>query len=185
VTTQDYEGSSYRHGRNIGDGRISKVGCVAVRKQGLTMAATTERAILAGGLLATLGPTAIWSEPIMANIEQHRAVLQELNRNFVRSVDEANVAWFDANLAADFLNTTPDGSLIDRKAFLAQIGRGSTDKNIREHDVMIRILGDFAIIHARTTYMNPDGTQGSGRYTDDYQFRDGRWQCVSAHYTRA
>src|SRR5215831_6196056 len=137
------------------------------------------------GLLATLGPTAIWSEPIMANIEQHRAVLQELNRNFVRSVDEANVAWFDANLAADFLNTTPDGSLIDRKAFLAQIGRGSTDKNIREHDVMIRILGDFAIIHARTTYMNPDGTQGSGRYTDDYQFRDGRWQCVSAHYTRA
>src|SRR5262245_65370027 len=133
---------------------------------------------------ATLGPTAMW-EPIMANIEQHRAVLQELNRNFVRSVDEANVAWFDANLAADFLNTTPDGSLIDRKAFLAQIGRGSTDKNIREHDVMIRILGDFAIIHARTTYMNPDGTQGSGRYTDDYQFRDGRWQCVSAHYTRA
>ena len=121
----------------------------------------------------------------MANIEQHRAVLQELNRNFVRSVDEANVAWFDANLAADFLNTTPDRSLIDRKAFLAQIGRGSTDKNIREHDVMIRILGDFAIIHARTTYMNPDGTQGSGRYTDDYQFRDGRWQCVSAHYTRA
>jgi hypothetical protein len=97
----------------------------------------------------------------------------------------SNVAWFDANLAADFLNTTPDGSLIDRKAFLAQIGRGSTDKNIREHDVMIRILGDFAIIHAMTTYMNPDGTQGSGRYTDDSQFRDGRWQCVSAHYTRA
>jgi ketosteroid isomerase-like protein len=121
----------------------------------------------------------------MANIEQHRAVLQELNRNFVRSVDEANVAWFDANLAADFLHTNPEGSLIDRKAFLAQIGRGSTVKNIREHDVMIRILGDFAIIHARTTYMNPDGTQGAGRYTDDWQFRDGRWQCVSAHYALA
>ena len=27
--------------------------------------------------------------------------------------------------------------------------------------------------------------RGKGRYTDDYQFRDGRWQCVSAHYTRA
>src|SRR6516164_3672152 len=55
VTTQDYEGSSYRHSRNIGDGRISKVGCVAVRKQGLTMAATTERAILAGGCLLHSG----------------------------------------------------------------------------------------------------------------------------------
>jgi Domain of unknown function (DUF4440) len=86
----------------------------------------------------------------MADSEQHRAKLQQFNRNFVRSVEEADVAWFDANLAADFLNTNPDGSLIDRKAFLAQIGRGSTVKNIREHDVMIRILGDFAIIHART-----------------------------------
>ena len=83
------------------------------------------------------------------------------------------------------LGLMPTSPLTHRKAFLAQIGRGSTVKNIREHDVMIRILGDFAIIHARTTYMNPDGTQGSGRYTDDYQFRDGRWQCVSAHYTRA
>jgi hypothetical protein len=80
--------------------------------------------------------------------------------------------------------TNPDGSLIDRKAFLAQIGRGFTRKNIREHDVMIRILGDFAIIHARTTDMNPEGTRGAGRYTDDWQFRDGRWQCVSAHFTR-
>ena len=28
--------------------------------------------------------------------------------------------------------------------------RGSSVKNIREHDVIIRIFGDFAIIHART-----------------------------------
>src|SRR6202012_772608 len=83
---------------------------------------------------------------------RHHAVLAELNRNYVRSVDEADVAWFDANLAMDFLNTNPDGILIDRKSFLAQIGRGSTVKNIREHDVLIRILGEFAIIHARTDY---------------------------------
>jgi ketosteroid isomerase-like protein len=120
----------------------------------------------------------------MADNEQHRAKLQELNRNYVRSVDEADVAWFDANLAPDFCNTNPDGTFIDRKAFLAQIGRGSSVKNIREHDVMIRILGDFAIIHARTSYRKPDGSQGGGRYTDDWQLRDGRWQCVSAHVTR-
>ena len=103
----------------------------------------------------------------MAGNEQHRAALQELNRNYIRSVDEADVAWFDANLAADFFNTNPDGTFIDRKAFLAQIGRGSSVKNIREHDVIIRILGDFAIIHARTSYQKADGTQGAGRYTDE------------------
>ncbi len=116
--------------------------------------------------------------------DAHRATLAELNRNYVRAVDQADVTWFDANLADDFRNTNPDGSLIDRQAFLTQIARGSTVRNIREHDVVIRILGDFAIIHARTTYEKPDGTRGAGRYTDDWQFRNGRWQCVSAHVTR-
>jgi hypothetical protein len=120
----------------------------------------------------------------MADNEHHRAVLSALNRNYIRAVDEADVAWFDANLSADFHNTNPDGTFIDRNAFLAQIGRGSTVKNIREHDVVIRILGDYAIIHARTSYEKPDGTEGAGRYTDDWHFRDGRWQCVSAHVTR-
>ena len=120
----------------------------------------------------------------MADTEQHRATLQELNRNYVRSVDEADVGWFDANLAADFFNTNPDGTFIDRKAFLAQVGRGSSVKNIREHDVVIRMFGDFAVIHARTSYQKPDGTQGGGRYTDDWHYRDGRWQCVSAHVSR-
>src|SRR5262249_19089022 len=101
----------------------------------------------------------------MADDEQHRATLRELNRNYVRSVDDGDVAWFEANLAGDFRNTNPDGTLIDRGAFIAQIGRGSSVKNIREHDVVIRILGDFAIIHARTSYQKPDGTQGAGRYT--------------------
>jgi hypothetical protein len=57
----------------------------------------------------------------MADTEQHRATLQKLNLNYIRSVDEADVAWFDANLAPDFFNTNPDGSFIDREAFLAQI----------------------------------------------------------------
>ena len=110
--------------------------------------------------------------------------MRELNRNYIRAVDEADVAWFDANLAADFLNTNPDGTLIDRKAFLAQIGRGSSVKNIREHDVVIRILGDFAIIHARTTYEKPDGTPGRRPLHRRLAAARRRWQCVSAHVTR-
>ena len=120
----------------------------------------------------------------MADDEQHRAALKELNRDYVRSVDEADVAWFEAHLARDFFNSNPDGSLIDRNAFLSQISRGSSVRNIREHDVLIRVLGDFAIIHARTSYQKHDGTEGAGRYTDVWHFRDGSWKCVSAHVTR-
>jgi len=113
----------------------------------------------------------------------HRATLADLNRNLVRSVDEADVGWFDVNLAKDFLSTNPDGSIVDREAFLAQIGRGSTVKNIREHDVLIRLFWPHAIIHARTSYLKSDGSAGAGRYTDSWHWIDGRWQCVSAQYS--
>lgn len=114
----------------------------------------------------------------------HLDTLRGLNRNYIRSVEEADVKWFDEHLAPDFHNTNPDGTLIDRAAFLAQIGRGSAVTDIREHDVMIRLLGDFAIIHARTTYRKPDGSTGGGRYTDDWQLRPEGWRCVSAHVSR-
>jgi len=111
-------------------------------------------------------------------------LLKELNANYIRSVDEADVGWFDTNLAADFLNTNPDGSRLDKAAFLAQIAKGSSVTDLKAYDVQIRVLGDFAIIHARTRYAKADGTVGAGWYTDDWQLRDGRWQCVAAHVSR-
>jgi ketosteroid isomerase-like protein len=112
-------------------------------------------------------------------------VLHELNHNYVRSVQEADVRWFDANLADDFLNSNPDGTLIDRAAFLAQIAKKTPLTNLKEDDVRIVIRGDFAFIHARTTFTKPDGTQGVGRYTDIWWKQVGRWLCVTAHVTRA
>lgn len=112
-------------------------------------------------------------------------ILGDLNRNYVRAVDEKDVRWFDANLAPDFLNTNPDGSLVDRAAFLAQIGRGAGVTQIREHDVLIRIIGDLAVIHARTAYKKADGTDGAGRYTDIWARQAGRWVCVAAQVNRA
>ena len=112
-------------------------------------------------------------------------VLHELNHNYVRSVQEADVGWFDANLSDDFLNSNPDGTLIDRTDFLAQIAKKTPLTNLKEDDVRIVIRGDFAFIHARTTYTKPDGTQGAGRYTDIWWKRSGRWLCVTAHVTRA
>jgi hypothetical protein len=41
-----------------------------------------------------------------------------------------------------------------------------------------------AIIHAATSYTSITGQDGRGRYTDDWQKRNGTWVCVSAHVTR-
>jgi hypothetical protein len=112
-------------------------------------------------------------------------VLQDLNRNYVRSVEQSNVRWFDEHLAEDFLNSNPDGTLVDRAGFLAQIAKKSPVTNIKATEVRIVLRGEFAFIHARTTYTRPDGSPGAGRYTDIWWKRDKRWVCVSAHVTRA
>jgi uncharacterized protein DUF4440 len=117
--------------------------------------------------------------------EQHLATLRDLNHHYVRSVDEADVDWFDRHLAPGFMNTNPDGTVLDRTAFLAQIGRGSPVKEIREHDVKILLFGDLAVIKARTSYKKPDGTMGAGWYTDDWQLGPKGWHCVSAHVSRS
>jgi ketosteroid isomerase-like protein len=111
--------------------------------------------------------------------------LQQLNRDYIASVQASDVKRFDEILAEDFLCSNPDGSLVDRAAFLAQTARPVTISNLEARDVMVRLLGDVAIIHARTTYTLPDGRQGAGRYTDVWARRAGRWLAVSAHVTRA
>ena len=113
-----------------------------------------------------------------------QATLEALNREYIRSVSEADVGWFDANLSEDFVNSNPDGSLVDRAQFLRQTAQPVTIAKLVAEDVNVRLMGDFAIIHARTTYSLADGRAGSGRYTDVWARRQGRWLAVSAHVTR-
>jgi uncharacterized protein (TIGR02246 family) len=113
-----------------------------------------------------------------------RDALIALNRDYVRSVQQGDVGRFDEILAEDFVCTNPDGSLVDRAGFLAQTARPVTIAGLEAHDVDLRILGDVAIVHARTTYTLPDGRQGAGRYTDVWARRDGRWLAIAAHVTR-
>jgi ketosteroid isomerase-like protein len=111
-------------------------------------------------------------------------ILASLNRDYIRSVQTSDVKRFDEILGDDFLCSNPDGSLTDRDAFLRQTARPVSISNLECHDVNIRIMGDVAIIHARTTFTRPDGGLGSGRYTDVWARRQGRWLAVSAHVTR-
>lgn len=110
--------------------------------------------------------------------------LQQINSSYIRSVQMSDVRWFDENLAEDFMNSNPDGSLVGRAEFLAQIARPCAVSDFEAEDVRIRILGEIAIIHGRTVYKKPDGQAGAGRYTDVYSRRQGRWLCVSADVTR-
>jgi len=106
------------------------------------------------------------------------------NSDYIHSVQHSGVQRFDEILAEDFLCSNPDGSLVDKNQFLAQTALPVTISDLSVEDVRVRILGDIAIIHARTSYITTDGEQRNGRYTDVWARRHGKWLAVSAHVTR-
>src|ERR1700736_1580319 len=110
--------------------------------------------------------------------------LTALNHDYIHSVRHSDVQRSDEILAEDFLCANPDGSLVDKNQFLAQTARPVTISGLSVHEVRLRILGDVAIIHARTSYTTADDEQRNGRYTDVWARRDGKWLAVSAHVTR-
>jgi ketosteroid isomerase-like protein len=110
--------------------------------------------------------------------------LLELNQEYIRSVEESDVARFREILAEDFRASLPDGALVDRDRFLELTSRPVAISGLEARDVEVRLKGDVAIIHARTTFLAQDGRAGSGRYTDIWERRDGKWLAVAAHVTR-
>ena len=111
-------------------------------------------------------------------------ILLELNRDYIRSVQNSDVQRFKEILADDFLCSLPDGSLIDRDRFLERTAQPAQIRDLEAHDVNVRLMGDFAIVHARTTFTTLDGRPGSGRYTDIWARRNGRWVAVAAQFSR-
>ena len=114
------------------------------------------------------------------------AVLQALNRKYVKAFREADVAWYDAHLAPDFVVTSGDGSFHDRAAALANFARPSFATWFRSFPVdrvSVRRFGDVALIHAENAYELKDHRRGVSRYTDIWHQRDGRWLCIAAHIT--
>jgi len=109
--------------------------------------------------------------------------LLRLNEEYLRASERSDRGWFEENLAPDFLCSRPDGTLLDRAAFLVRASAPSSLSELEGHDVLVRLLGDVALVHARTTFRD-GGRLGHGRYTDIWARQDGRWVAVAAHVTR-
>jgi ketosteroid isomerase-like protein len=108
-------------------------------------------------------------------------ILTQLNADYLASDQNGDVRRYEQILAEDFMASLPDFRLRDKKQFLEMMSEPRPFTDLKADDVKIRVLGDFAIIHAHMTFTTMDGVQRQGRYTDDYQRRDGEWLCVAAN----
>jgi hypothetical protein len=108
------------------------------------------------------------------------AILKQLNLDYIHSDQTNDVERFRELLAEDFIMQT-EGVSRNRAEYLKYIAKPRPFKDLAVHDVNIRILGDVALIHARSTLTTlADGVDKEALYTDTYQKREGTWVCVAA-----
>jgi hypothetical protein len=112
------------------------------------------------------------------------ATLLALNDDYIRALQNSDAARFRELLADDFLCSLSNGSQVDRDQYLAQVAAPAEISDLQAHDVKVRVMGNFALVHARTTFRMADGASGRSRYTDTWVRRNGRWVAVAAHITR-
>jgi ketosteroid isomerase-like protein len=119
--------------------------------------------------------------PDTTNTKSDLEILTQLNADFVASARNGDVRRLEQITAEDFMASLPDFLLHDKKQFLDVMAARRPLAELKADDVRIRLLGDFAIIHAHLTSRTADGVRRQGRYTDDWQRRDGKWLCVAAN----
>ncbi len=112
------------------------------------------------------------------------AILTRLNQQYIDAFMQADVPWYQAALADDFVCIESDGSILDKAAFLRNASRRPDVATYRLEDVRIRMFGQVALVHATGRFTRRDGSSGTSRYTDVYALRNGAWKAVSAQVTR-
>jgi ketosteroid isomerase-like protein len=108
------------------------------------------------------------------------ATLEQLNLDYNQADQTSDAQRFNEFLADDFVVQTP-GVTRNREEYLEYIAgpRPFTDLTLLESRV--RLFGDVALIHGRTSYkLVSDGSTKEALYTDAYQRRGGVWLCISA-----
>jgi ketosteroid isomerase-like protein len=136
-------------------------------------------AVVALVLLTSLAFAAQPRRDEQALIQQVKDIQAAITRQDVNTLDKA--------LAEEFVNIHSTGLLKTKAEWLADLRRGATRFVNEEPDQFrVRIYGDTAIVHYRIRGRGQAaGTPQSGllRTTRIFVRRDGRWQCVAAHWT--
>lgn len=138
-----------------------------------SLGTTMRIAVLLAGLIGTA----------TLDAQSDSATLVRLNRGYVDSFMKGDAAWYDAHLAPEFECLCPDGSVVNRRDFVAAAQHPMTNRSFSLDSVRVKLLGEVAVITAITPFVRTDGTSGTNRYTDIWVRRRGTWMTLQAQIT--
>jgi ketosteroid isomerase-like protein len=122
-------------------------------------------------------------------VESDQQVLIKLEQGWNEAFYRKDVVFIDNVLADEFIATYEDGSRGDKAKELALAAAFNQQvESAIQDEFMVRVYRDTAVVSFTLRLVGiRQGKQANLtlRYTDVWVMRDGRWQCVSSHSTRA
>lgn len=106
-----------------------------------------------------------------------------------RAISQAQVkgdfATIEASLAPGYTFTLPDGKIVTRDRFLADMRAWWRPLAVENSEQQVRVISSVAIINGKALYhwqaKGKPVEEAREQYTDTYAFNDGRWQRVASH----
>jgi uncharacterized protein (TIGR02246 family) len=113
--------------------------------------------------------------------------VRQLEHQWIEAFLHGDTETLDRILADDFIFTDPEGNILTKAEWIADITSGTlTFESINIDDLQVRVFGDAAVGNGRVTVKaqsKEGGFCGQYCYTDMYVRKDGRWQAVAEQAT--
>ena len=114
--------------------------------------------------------------------------LEALNRCWMESYVNGEVAFLEQYLAEEYVSTFPDGAVLDKKGEIHALLSGAIALHAMHASAMtVRVYGDAAVITGESTIKaRVKGRDESGqfRFTDVWIKQGERWLAVASQVTR-
>ena len=113
--------------------------------------------------------------------------VRQLEHEWIEAFLRGDTETLDRILADDFIFTDPEGRLLTKAEWIADVASGEvTFESVHIDDLQVRMYGDAAVANGRVTVKarsKEGGFDGRYCYTDMYVKRGGRWQAVAEQAT--
>jgi ketosteroid isomerase-like protein len=107
--------------------------------------------------------------------------LLQFERDFMDAVLKKDRSAMESMLAADFIGRGPEGVQNKKQAVAGIMNPALKIESAELSNMQPMVFGDTAIVHGTVTGKSSVGgkeSSGQMRFTDIFEKRDGRWQCV-------
>jgi len=134
--------------------------------------------------LSTMAVVLALSVPCLSIAQSVEQELKKLEIQWDEAGVKKDVAVYDRLLADDFMLTGPNGNLVTKAQFTAELKSGEDIVfSSTLSDMKVRVYGDTVVVtyveKAKETFKGLD-VSGTSRWTDTWVKRGASWHCVAS-----